>query len=67
VVGANLSTAYGGLTHSPTVKTAVTLALEAVKPTGMCNALYHGNTTVYKPLVVQNYAVLGRRRASYSP
>lgn len=58
VIGANLSTAFGGLTHDPVLKSAVILALEDVKPPGMCNSFYHCNTTAYKPMIEQNYAIL---------
>jgi methylmalonyl-CoA mutase cobalamin-binding subunit len=58
LVGAKLSVAYGGLTHDPVMKTAVTLALEAVKPPETYNAYYHGNTTAYTADIERNYAVL---------
>jgi methylmalonyl-CoA mutase cobalamin-binding subunit len=58
LVGAELSVAYGGLTHNPVIKTAVTLALEAIKPPGTHNAYYHGNTTAYTADIERNHAVL---------
>ena len=59
VVGANLSISYGGLTHNPIVKTAMILALEAIKPDDTCTAFYHCNTTSYTAGIERNYAILG--------
>ena len=58
VVGARLSISYGGLTHNPVNKTAVILALEAIKPEGTFNSFYHCNTTAYVPEIDENFAVL---------
>jgi methylmalonyl-CoA mutase cobalamin-binding subunit len=59
LVGGRLSIAYGGLTHHPFTKTAMTVALEQIKPPGTYNAYYCGNTTAYTAEIERNYAVLG--------
>ena len=59
VVGARLAISYGGLTHDPIMKAAITMALEAITPEGTFNPFYHCNTTVYKPEIDINYGILG--------
>jgi methylmalonyl-CoA mutase cobalamin-binding domain/chain len=59
VVGGRLSIAYGGLTHNPVTKSAVILALEAIKPDDTCTSFYHCNTTAYTAAIERNYAILG--------
>lgn len=59
VVGARLAISYGGLTHDPVLKSAMTLALEAITPEGTCNPFYHCNTTAYTTDIDRNYATLG--------
>lgn len=59
VVGARLAISYGGLTHDPVLKTAMTLALEAITSEGTCNPFYHCNTTAYTADIDRNYATLG--------
>jgi methylmalonyl-CoA mutase cobalamin-binding subunit len=58
VIGARLAISYGGLTHDPVMKTALTMALEAITPEDTFNPFYHCNTTVYKPEIDINYGVL---------
>jgi methylmalonyl-CoA mutase cobalamin-binding domain/chain len=59
LIGGRLSIAYGGLTHNPITKSAMILALEAVKPDDTCTSFYHCNTTAYTPAIERNYAILG--------
>lgn len=59
VVGARLAISYGGLTHDPVLKSAVTLGLEAITSEGTCNPFYHCNTTAYTADIDRNYATLG--------
>ena len=58
LIGAHLSVTWGGLTHNPLRKAAVTMALEAVKPKGRMNAFYHCDTTHYDKDIQRNYAAL---------
>lgn len=58
VIGARVATAYGGLTHDPTTKAAMILALESIRPAQTCNPFYHGNTTAYSREPVENYGRL---------
>ena len=59
LIGAKLAHAYGGLTHDPITKTVVTMAIESLRPTGVCSSFYFGNTTRYTQNIEQNYGVLG--------
>lgn len=59
LIGAHLSTSYGGLTHDSMTKTTVTLALESLRPKEVATAFYYGNTTRYTRLIDKNYGVLG--------
>jgi methylmalonyl-CoA mutase cobalamin-binding subunit len=59
LIGGRLSIAYGGLTHHAFTKTAMTVALEKIKPAGTYNAYYCGNTTAYTAAIERNYGVLG--------
>jgi methylmalonyl-CoA mutase cobalamin-binding subunit len=56
--GGALSVTWGGLTHNPIIKSAVTMALEAVKPLGRFNAFYHCDTTHFVPDIQRNYPAL---------
>ena len=58
VFGGALSVTWGGLTHNPVMKSAVTMALEAVKPPGRVNAFYHCDTTHFVPDIQRNYPAL---------
>jgi methylmalonyl-CoA mutase cobalamin-binding subunit len=58
VVGSAVSVTWGGLTHDPRRKAAVTMALEAIKPEGRYNAFYHCDTTHYEKDLQRNYAAL---------
>jgi methylmalonyl-CoA mutase cobalamin-binding subunit len=58
VIGARLAISYGGLTHDPIMKTALTMALEEITPEGTFNPFYHCNTTVYTPEIDLNYGIL---------
>ena len=58
LIGARLSTAYGGLTHNPVSKTAMILALEAIKAEDSYASFYHSNTTAYSTELDENFAVL---------
>ena len=58
LIGARLSVSYGGLTHSPVIKAAMVLALEAIKPEGTINSAYYGDTTTYTKDIESNNAVL---------
>lgn len=58
LIGAKLAHAYGGLTHDPITKTTVTMAVEALRPEGVCSSFYFGNTTRYTENIEQNYGVL---------
>lgn len=58
LIGAHLSVTWGGLTHNPLRKSAVTMALEAIKPKGRINAFYHCDTTHYDKDIQRNYAAL---------
>lgn len=58
VVGANLSIAYGGLTHDPIMKAALILAIEELTPEEVCNSFFHCNTTAQTKTVDNNYAVV---------
>jgi methylmalonyl-CoA mutase cobalamin-binding subunit len=59
LIGAKLAHAYGGLTHDPITKTVVTMAIESLRPKGVCSSFYFGNTTRYTQDIEQNYGVLG--------
>ena len=58
LIGAHLSITWGGLTHNPIRKAAVTMAIEAVKPAGRAHAFYHCDTTHYDKDIQRNYAAL---------
>ena len=58
LIGSALSVTWGGLTHDPRRKSAVTMALEAIKPAGRYNAFYHCDTTHYDKDIQRNYAAL---------
>ncbi|MEZ5925035.1 MAG: cobalamin-dependent protein [Hyphomicrobiaceae bacterium] len=58
VIGSAVSITWGGLTHDPRRKAAVTMALEAIKPEGRYNAFYHCDTTHYEKDLQRNYAAL---------
>ncbi|MGF7159317.1 methylmalonyl-CoA mutase cobalamin-binding subunit [Rhodoligotrophos appendicifer] len=58
LVGGHLSVSWGGLTHDPLMKSAVTHALEAVKPKGRFHGFYHCDTTHFTKDVERNYAAL---------
>lgn len=58
LIGAKLAHAYGGLTHNPITKTTVTMAVETLRPEGVCSSFYFGNTTRYTENIEQNYGVL---------
>ena len=58
LVGARLAVSYGGLTHSPVIKAAMVLALEATKPQDTINSAYYGDTTTYTLDIDSNNAVL---------
>ncbi len=58
LIGGRLSVTWGGLTHNPLRKAAVTMALEATKPPGCMNAFYHCDTTHYEKDIQRNYAAL---------
>jgi methylmalonyl-CoA mutase cobalamin-binding subunit len=58
LIGAQLSISWGGLTHNPLRKAAVTLAIEALKPGGRHHAFYHCDTTHYEKDIQRNYAAL---------
>lgn len=58
VVGSQLAISYGGLTYNPSIKSAITMALEEITPDGLCNPFYHCNTTVYRPQIDVNYGTL---------
>ena len=59
VIGARLAISYGGLTHDPVLKTAISMALEAITPAGTCNPFYHCNTTAYTTDLDRNFGTLG--------
>jgi methylmalonyl-CoA mutase cobalamin-binding subunit len=59
VIGARLAISYGGLTHDPVVKTAMSMALESITPAGTCNPFYHCNTTAYTVDLDRNFGTLG--------
>jgi methylmalonyl-CoA mutase cobalamin-binding subunit len=59
LIGAKLAHAYGGLTHDPITKTIVTMAVESLRPVGVCSSFYFGNTTRYTENIESNYGVLG--------
>lgn len=59
LIGAKLAHAYGGLTHDPITKTIVTMAVESLRPAGVCSSFYFGNTTRYTENIESNYGVLG--------
>lgn len=59
VIGARLAISYGGLTHDPVMKAAVSIALEAITPEDTCNPFYHCNTTAYVVDHDRNYGTLG--------
>jgi methylmalonyl-CoA mutase cobalamin-binding domain/chain len=59
VIGARLAISYGGLTHDPVVKTAMSMALESITPAGTCNPFYHCNTTAYTTDLDRNFGTLG--------
>lgn len=59
VIGLRLAISYGGLTTDPIMKSAVTMALEAITPEGTHNPFYHCNTTAYKEETDFNYGILG--------
>lgn len=59
VTGGRLAISYGGLTHDPVMKTAVSMALEEITPEGTCNPFYHCNTTRYTTDIDTNYGILG--------
>ncbi len=58
LIGGQLSASWGGLTHNPVQKSAVTMALEAVKPPGRVTAFYHCDTTHFTKDIQRNYAAL---------
>ena len=58
LIGAKLGHAYGGLSYRPTMKMAVTMAVESPRPADVCSSFYYTNTTRYTPNLDQNYAVL---------
>ncbi len=58
LIGGCLSASWGGLTHNPVQKSAVTMALEAIKPAGRVNAFYHCDTTHFTKDIQRNYAAL---------
>jgi methylmalonyl-CoA mutase cobalamin-binding subunit len=58
LIGGAVSVTWGGLTHDPRRKSAVTMALEAIKPAGRYNAFYHCDTTHYEKDIQRNYAAL---------
>jgi hypothetical protein len=58
LIGGALSVSWGGLTHDPRRKSAVTMALEAIKPAGRHNAFYNCDTTHYGKDIQRNYAAL---------
>lgn len=58
LMGAKLGHAYGGLSYRPTMKMAVTMAFESLRPTDVCSSFYYTNTTRYSPNLDKNYAIL---------
>ncbi len=58
LIGGRLSASWGGLTHNPIQKSAVTMALEAIKPPGRIAAFYHCDTTHFTKDIQRNYAAL---------
>jgi methylmalonyl-CoA mutase cobalamin-binding subunit len=58
LIGANLGHAYGGLSYRPTMKMAVTMAMESLRPAEICSSFYYTNTTRYTPNLDKNYAIL---------
>jgi methylmalonyl-CoA mutase cobalamin-binding subunit len=57
LIGAAYSYSWGGLTHDPVTKSAVTLALEAVNWSGVPAAFIHGDTIGHTPDLESNHAV----------
>jgi methylmalonyl-CoA mutase cobalamin-binding subunit len=58
LVGAHLGHAYGGLSYSPSTKTAVTIAMESLRPNDVCSSFYYTNTTRYSSDITRNYGLL---------
>lgn len=58
LIGGRLSASWGGLTHNPIQKSAVTMALEAIKPPDRITAFYHCDTTHFTKDIQRNYAAL---------
>ena len=58
LIGAQLGHAYGGLTHDPLTKMAVTMAVEEHRPASVCSSFYYTNTTRYTTDLDRNYGLL---------
>lgn len=58
LMGAKLAHAYGGLTYRPTMKMAVAMAMESLRPADVCSSFYYTNTTRNTPMLDKNYAIL---------
>lgn len=58
LIGAQLAHAYGGLSHSPTTKMTVTMAMESLRPATVCSSFYYTNTTRYTTDMTRNLGVL---------
>lgn len=58
LIGAKLAHAYGGLSYRPSMKIAVTMALESLRPSDVCSSFYYTNTTRNTPMIDPNYSIL---------
>ena len=58
LIGAKLAHAFGGLSHRPSMKIAVTMALESLRPADVCSSFYYTNTTRNVPIIDSNYSIL---------
>lgn len=59
LIGANLSVAYGGLSHHPITRAAMIIALERSRPADCFPAYFHCTTTAYTAEIDKNYGILG--------